>query len=161
MFTKNEILAYDKGYRIDENGNCFNLKNPDKFLKGSMNSNGYRYLGMRKPNDRPYMIPIHRLQAYQKFGDKIYENNIEVRHLDDNKLNNSWDNIEIGTHSDNMMDQQKEVRIKKSSNAHKKYSDELVLEIKEYHNSGHSYKEIMEKFNITSKGTISYIINNR
>ena len=32
MFTKNEILAYDKGYRIDENGNCFNLKNPDKFL---------------------------------------------------------------------------------------------------------------------------------
>lgn len=161
MFTKNEILAYDKGYRIDENGNCFNLKNPDKFLKGSINSNGYRYFGMRKPNDRTYMIPIHRLQAYQKFGDEIYEDGIVVRHLDSDQLNNSWNNIGIGTHSDNMMDQPEEQKFKKSSNANKKYSDELVLEIKEYYNSGHTYKELMEKFNISSKGTISYIINNR
>ena len=60
-----------------------------------------------------------------------------------------------------MMDQSKEIRVNKASNANKKYSDELVLEIKEYYNSGHSYKEIMEKFNISSKGTLSYIINKR
>lgn len=106
-------------------------------------------------------VSIHRLQAYQKFGDDIYEEGIEVRHLDGIRTNNSYENIEIGTSSDNKFDIPIEIRKIKSSNANKKYSDELVLEIKEYYNSGHTYKETMEKFNISSKGTLSYIINNR
>ena len=81
--------------------------------------------------------------------------------MDSNSLNNSWDNLKIGTHSDNMMDQSKEIRINKASNAHKKYSDELVIEIKADRDSGYSYKDLMLKYNISSKGTLSNIINVR
>lgn len=41
---------------------------------------------------------IHRLQAYQKFGDKIYEDGIVVRYLNGDRYDNSYDNIGIGTY---------------------------------------------------------------
>lgn len=60
-----------------------------------------------------------------------------------------------------MFDFPKEFRVKRSSNANKKYSDEVVLNIKSDREKGMSYKELMNKYNISSKGTLSYIINNR
>ena len=51
--------------------------------------------------------------------------------------------------------------MKAASNANKKYSDELVEAIKHDKTSGMSYKDLMAKYNISSKGTISYIINKR
>ena len=86
---------------------------------------------------------------------------IDISHLDGNYLNNSESNIDLGTNSDNMMDIPKEVRIRKSSNASKKYSDELVQMIRLDKEKGMSYKELMIKYNISSKGTLSYIINCR
>lgn len=168
MFSKNEILAYNKGYRINEKGDAYNINKPNKILKGSINSRNYKHIRIKNlegnSKNSTLGIPFHRLQAYQKFGDKIYEENIVVRHLDNDSLNNSWDNIEIGTESENYSDRteiQKNNFQKAGSKALTKYSDELVSEIKEYYKSGHTYKEIMEKFNISSKGTLSYIINNR
>lgn len=60
-----------------------------------------------------------------------------------------------------MFDQPKEIRIRKASNANKVYSDELVKQIIKDHEDGLSYREIMNKYNISSKGTLSYIINKR
>lgn len=160
MFTKYEKIAIERGYKVLPNGICINFKGVEVGTKGTSKTNPYYSIWIRI-DTKKISIPIHRIQAYQKFGDKIYEENIVVRHLDGNNQNNAYNNIAIGTSSDNMMDQSKEIRVNKASNANKKYSDELVLEIKEYYNSGHSYKEIMEKFNISSKGTLSYIINKR
>lgn len=84
-----------------------------------------------------------------------------VRHLDGNYLNNSESNIDLGTNSDNMMDIPKGVRVSRSSNASKKYSDELAQAIKLDKENGMSYKELMIKYDISSKGTLSYIINHR
>jgi hypothetical protein len=85
-----------------------------------------------------------------------------VRHIDGNPLNNTWDNIEIGTASENMMDIPKEIRIATATNASfsrkAKYSEEKILKIKELHKNGWSYKEIMKELGISSKGTISYIV---
>lgn len=155
--TEYEKIAKERGYIINELGFVYNSKG--KLVNGTIRNN-YKCICF-KINGKDKKIPFHRLQAYQKFGDKIYEENTEIRHLDNDPLNNSFDNIEIGTSSDNKFDRPIEIRKNIASNAHKKYSNELVLEIKEYYNSGHSYKEIMEKFNVSSKGTISYIINNR
>ena len=58
-------------------------------------------------------------------------------------------------------DIQLQKRVEKASNANKKYPDELVMKIKEYRDLGHTYKEIMEKFNIPSKGTVSNLLNSR
>ena len=141
---------------MDNIGNVFS---PHKQLKAFLNKEYYsinfKYEGVK------INLLVHRLQAYQKFGNKLYEQGIEVRHSNGNSKDNSYDNIILGTRSENMMDIEESVRKSKASNANKKYPDELVLEIKEYYSLGHSYSDIMKKFNISSKGTISYIINNR
>ena len=51
--------------------------------------------------------------------------------------------------------------IKCSQAGHKKYPDDIVSLIKSDREKGMSYKELMNKYNILSKGTLSYIINNR
>ena len=55
---------------------------------------------------------------------------------------------------------EKDKRIIRSSNSNKKYSDNMVFEICEYKKK-HTYKETMEKYNINSKGTLHFILNNR
>jgi len=156
-YTYYEKVLFDLGYKVEKDGTC--ISKSGKILLGTIN-NGYKTIST-KLLGKTIKVRVHRLQAYQKFGEIIFNEDIVVRHLDGNGLNNSWDNIEIGSYSDNMMDKPKEERIRIASNANKKYSDELVLEIKAYRNLGHTYKEIMEKYNISSKGTISNIINNR
>lgn len=155
--TEYEKIAVEKGYVIDESGFVYNSKG--KLVNGTIR-NKYKCICF-KINGKDKKIPFHRLQAYQKFGDEIYKDDIEIRHLDNNPLNNSYENIGIGSNSDNKFDRPIEMRKRIAANANKKYSDELVLEIKDYYNSGHTYKEIMEKFNISSKGTLSHIINKR
>ena len=127
---------------------------------GTHGKNKYKYFSFRI-NGEIIKVYFHRFQAYNKFGDALYEDNIMVRHLDGNYLNNSESNIDLGTNSDNMMDIPKEVRVKRSSNASKKYPDELVQAIRLDKESGMSYKELMVKYGISSKGTLSYIINHR
>lgn len=77
-----------------------------------------------------------------------------VRHLNGNKLDNSFENIAIGTQQDNMLDKPKHKRIEWAS--HPKYDYESI---KKDRLLGMTYRELMNKYNISSKGTISYIIN--
>jgi len=156
-YTYYEKVLFDLGYKVEKDGTC--ISKSGKILLGTIN-NGYKTIST-KLLGKTIKVRVHRLQAYQKFGEEIYKENIMIRHMDSNSLNNSWDNLKIGTHSDNMMDQSKEIRINKASNAHKKYSDELVIEIKADRDSGYSYKDLMLKYNISSKGTLSNIINVR
>lgn len=66
-------------------------------------SNEYRQISFIYENHR-YYCPIHRLQAYIKYRELLYQKDIMVRHLNGNKLDNSWDNIAIGTAYDNAQD---------------------------------------------------------
>lgn len=110
---------------------------------------------------------IHRMQAYQKYGKRIYEKGVEVRHLDGNAKNNSRNNIAIGTALDNYYDKPYKTRRKaierflKAANEHIKYTDDVLCKIKKRREEGASYKDLMNEFNISSKGTLSYIINHR
>lgn len=150
--------AFNKGYRVID-GRIFN---PDgKELTGYVNRRGYHLFHHTKSGPKVY---THKLIAYQKFGDKLFEKGIEVRHLDGNSLNNSEYNISIGTHRDNMMDVPKEVRKRKAIKAAKKlrkFTNEEVDEIKKDYSLLKSYKKVMEKWGITSKGTMHHILNNK
>ena len=160
MTINDKILsAVDKGYQVDEQGNVWYNNNLRKLTN---DTKGYLEFSIRCEGiKRPQNVPVHRLQAYQKFGDKIFEKGIVVRHLDGNPHNNSITNISIGTHQENMMDIPKEQRI-----AHAKHAASYGIkfnadEVKEYYNKCHSYKETMDKFNIPSKGTLHNIIHKR
>lgn len=158
MESKDKILfAHKIGYRISEQGEIINPKG--KKIKGSRNKENRIYLNIRYENSF-LRIPAHRLQAYQKFGDKIFDDKLVVRHLNGKPYDNSFLNIEIGTPSQNMMDRPADIRMahsKHASSFSKKHNHEEILD---FYNKCKSYKKTMEKFNITSKGTLNYIKKN-
>ena len=164
MISKSNIAvidAFSKGYRINESGQLISPKGVVKKLRKS--PRGYLCFSYRI-NRTSVPLLVHRLCAYQKYGDIIF-NADNVRHLDGNSLNNSPINIEIGTYSDNCQDKQKEVRVRCAKNASKHQSsyrnDDRVAEIKEYYKKTCSYKLTQAKFGISSKGTLWYILNIR
>ena len=152
-------IAYLLGYRVTKDGN---LLNPKGIKLGCVNHHGYEQTGLNV-NKKHKNIFTHRLQAYQKYGDKLYEDGIVVRHLNGNALDNSWDNISIGTQRDNILDIPKEKRKRKNLNANKshiKYPKSLVYKLREEYNELKSYAKLGRKYNMDRR-TISYLINKR
>ena len=83
-------IALDKGYYIDEDGNAFSrFKQLKTYIKKHY---PYYHFGIKVGN-KTKLVAVHRLQAHQKFGKRLFKDGIEVRHLNNNKLDNSWDNI--------------------------------------------------------------------
>jgi hypothetical protein len=152
IFKNKYDFLKEKGYYCDKLGNVYNKKHDPVGTKVS--STGYYKISIRI-DKKLKKIHCHRFIAYEKYGNEMF-NHFCVRHLDGNPLNNSWDNILLGSHSDNMMDVPKEVRRKKASLANKIHNH---LQIIDAHKNGMPYSQIMKVFNISSKGTVSYIIN--
>lgn len=72
----------------------------------------------------------HRLAAYCKYGEELFNENVDVvRHLDGNPINNSWDNIVIGTYSENELDKSPEIRseVGRAANSHRKEVRRLTM----------------------------------
>ena len=157
--TKNILIeANRKGYYTDKLGNIFSTKQKIALRKTKQN---YYVFTIRFFGER-VVIPVHRYVAYLKFNERLFNDGIVVRHLDGNSLNNVWENIEIGTQTDNAMDVPKEKRIERAINASKKlrkFTDDEVIEIKKDRNLGFTYKQLCKKYK-TSKSTLSYMFNN-
>ena len=160
---QNIILAYNKGYRVDNDGNVW-LGNKQRQLYKSWNTTktrAYFAFAIRNEEGKPRPIKVHKLQAYQKFGDKIFEPGIVVRHLNDDSFDNSYENIEIGSISTNMKDMPKEKRIELAKHASKSLIKYNAEQVKAFYEKCKSYKETMEHFGIKSKSTLANIIKNR
>lgn len=161
-FAKAVVYAYKKGYRVIDGHVMSPYRDTQPLILSVYGNPGYYTFSIRH-NKRRYKVRVHQLIAYQKFGKKALSPGIQVRHMDDNRLNNRYSNIRIGSASDNSMDRPSEQRQEQSNKAaskRRKYSDEQIGEMRRLHGEGWSYKQLMEKFNISSKGTMSNIINN-
>lgn len=149
------------GYTVKKDGTL--LKNGKPTRTRAINSKGYFVLKTRDKNRKNFYVRIHRLQAYQKYGDEIFDRNIEVRHLDGNKLNNSWDNIILGTHSQNMFDVPKEVRnarTEKGASSVRKFNEEKLKEIFKDREDGMSLRKLALKYGC-AKSTMSHLFNKK
>ena len=144
----------EKGYSVDDSGKVFNKDCALISLSKNTKGKGYLSFNIRINGSKPTRSFVHRLQAFQKFGDVIFKEGVVVRHLDGISTNNSYDNIGIGSPSDNMLDIPKEKRVINASNP--THDHEAILKDRK---NGYTYKELMEKYSISSKGTISFIIN--
>jgi len=160
------LIAFERGYKIID-GELYNTKTGNK-LKSKLKKQkcGYKTYVFTLSLSKYYKptINVHRLVAYQKFGNKMFEEGIEVRHLDGDSLNNKEDNIALGTKSENAMDKDPKVRLSAAitaSTKNRKFTDKKMEEIRLFYNKGGTYKTTMEKFNITSKGTLHYILNTK
>lgn len=155
--SKQELItktSFDRGYVVDKSGNVYNKDG--KQISIGKSKKGYFSFNIRlEKGVNPTRSFVHRLQAYQKFGDKIFEAGIVVRHLNGESTDNSYENIGIGTYSDNSLDVPKEKRIQQSSKANLKYDHKAIINDRE---NGLSFNEIMIKHGISSKGTISFIL---
>jgi hypothetical protein len=151
------LKAYKIGYRVSESGLLIGIKGQE-IKKTAIDNNGYRYVCVRI-GKTTYKVHVHRIQAYQKYGMDVMKKEIVTRHLNGNPLDNSYHNIAIGTNSDNMMDIPESIRISKSTHASSFIKKHNKQEIKDFYNNVKSYKKTMDRFNISSKGTLHYIIN--
>ena len=158
---RTEEFAYNLGYRVTRKGILLNSNGDEMSCR--LDKHGYyeRTLRVNSQDKKWTHLMIHRLQAYQKYGDKIYEPGIQIKHLNGNSTDNSYNNIGIGTAHDNAMDKDVAVRLSSSRMTAKslplRYSKEKILSIKNDRKNGLTYGEIMKKYGISSKGTVSYI----
>ena len=143
---------YNRGGRILKDGTVIGLKG--NAITGAVQRGGYLTTGFSVDGVRKN-IRFHQLQAYEKYGDKIFEEGIQVRHLNGDPSDNSWDNIAIGNQSDNRMDISEEIRMISSliATSHVRRKDWDVID--KDRESGMSYGELQDKYGI-SKGTLSY-----
>ena len=87
-------------YYVTKEGEVWNTETMTK-VKGSIASSDYRHVTLGSGHD----VKVHRLVA-QHFVPKpkdLSEENLVVNHLDGNKLNNRWDNLEWTTQKGNMV----------------------------------------------------------
>lgn len=110
---------------------------------------------------KSFKVYVHRLLAYQKFGDALFTDGIEVRHLDDDSRNNRWDNIGLGTHRQNMLDQSLEkrraiaaqgcdVRAAAAAAANRLFTDDVEELIFQRYGDGSTYIELASEFDASS-----------
>lgn len=152
--------AYKRGYRVNADGSVAGIRKSK--IKLRTDTDGYLRFSVRHPEIGQFPIRVHALQAYQKFGEKVFCDDIQVRHLNGNRKDNSLDNIEIGTASDNAMDISKSIRRSRAKKAGRSKSSmttsdvEKIRELRE--TLGYTYQQIMKIYPM-AKSTLSYICN--
>ncbi len=153
--TKRLLYAFSKGYRVSNSGEALNPQGKP-LVSGKIGK--YRKISVGGPY--PGSVRIHRLAAYQWFGEKIFEPGLCVRHLDNNPNNNTKSNLAIGTQADNAHDSSESLMERAVLGATwlRKWSDEIVLKIREDRKNGLTYRKLVKKYNI-SLSTIYHMIN--
>lgn len=91
-----DIQGYEGYYQISNFGNVKNTKT-NKILTGDTNSTGYRRVILYNPVKKRFFI--HRLVALHFCNG--YSDDLVVNHIDGNKLNNHYKNLEWVTKSEN------------------------------------------------------------
>lgn len=99
MISKKAEIAFNKGYRVKGNSIYSPLGKRRKLNK----TQGYPRFNISN-NGKSFCVKCHQLAGYQKFKEKIYGEEIVIRHLDDNLNNFRLSNIALGCMEDNVGD---------------------------------------------------------
>ena len=102
------ILCHMRGYQVIDNEVHFKgkIRKLDIRCKKDNGQSAYASFGIRDDEGRRIQVFVHHLVAYKKFGkdfiwvrDSLFQeqDDLIVLHLDGNTLNNSYDNIILGT----------------------------------------------------------------
>ena len=166
LSTRDRVIVelYKRGYRCNKEGEIISARGTNlKFYSGlreyfTFNVRCIKISRVRKV----YSIRAHRFIAYCKYKEKLFEVDC-VRHLNGDPLDNSWDNIVIGSFSENSMDIPEELRLEKARNAARvlrKLTEDEVKQLRSDREEGFKYSELCDKYGI-SKSAVSYIVNRK
>lgn len=146
------------GYYVSDNGEVYTvLKGKIRKQKHRKHSNGYLRTGIRAKD-----FYIHRLVA-ELFCENP-NNYVEVNHIDGNKENNHYTNLEWCTRSENnkhmfakgLRTPEEMSRISKMRKPNRVFSRDTILEIRKMSREGYTDREISKIYG-TSRGNI-YLI---
>ena len=101
--------------------------------------------------------------AFLKFGEDSMAEGVVTRHLNGDGLDNRWENIAIGTQSDNMYDRDKVERVrhaKVAARAHRRFTDTEVEKILRRKAGGWTYKRLSKVYG-GSRGLLCDIVNGK
>ena len=98
--------AYEKGYRAKEDGTIYNPKGKRVGCK----LDGRNVFSC---HSEAWVSPIrcNRFIAYQLWGDEVFKEGIVVRHLNDIKDDDRFENLALGTQADNAADKKRNGRV--------------------------------------------------
>lgn len=146
------IEGYSGLYLIRSDGYVISTRvwngQKDRVLKPHPNSFGYLTVLLTNADGESKKHFIHKLVAHHFLGEKPA--NLQIRHLDGNKLNNRFDNLKYGTAKENADDREKHgtnaygVKIGSS-----KLSESNVIEIRSQYKKRGDMVKIAEKFNVS------------
>lgn len=152
------IEGYDK-YFISDDGKVYSDKyNERRELIPRKNYKGYLYVNLCK-NGKYKSKMIHRLVA--KYFLENYSDNLQVNHIDGNKENNNFSNLEMVTQSENMLHAFRtglNVSLKGEEHWCSKLTEKEVKEIREkYIPYVYTQKMLAEEYGV-SKDEIKLIV---
>lgn len=157
--------AVASGFRVTRDGkHVFGASGIElkQRLSGRENRQYYT-VNVHVPGSKKKKMPVHvhRIVAYLKFGEDVLTS-LCVRHLNDDPLDNSWDNIALGTPKENAMDRSPEDRRRHAQKAGKANSlpDETWDKVRADHEAGMGYKKLRAKYGIPL-GTLSYRLSKK
>lgn len=146
------IIGFDN-YKINEFGEVVNIKT-NKILKPSPCGKGYLKLTLCK-NGKCYGKYIHQLVA-ETFIGKV--DGLIVNHIDGNKLNNHYSNLEYCTYSQNNYHAYNTNLKPKGENFYNsKLTKEQVIQIRKEYTKNHTFQDFANKYNV-SRATIRDVI---
>ncbi len=98
--------AADRGYTVDQCGNVYGPAQAQLKLFEKRHTRMV-YLSFSVGDVK---VKVHRFVAYLKYGRKALRKGVHVRHRNGSSFDNSWDNILLGTQSQNELDKPEEHR---------------------------------------------------
>ena len=156
------VKAKNAGYRVEPDGSPVGLRG-HRLKVQTCGKNGYLFIKVSCKPYGSYPISAARLQALQKFGGQLFSRGMEVRHINGDRLDNSWNNISLGTRSENMLDRSSEDRVthaKHAARSLRKITDGQAVEIRRRVANGEKQIDIAKEFGL-AKSTVSQIVNNK
>ena len=165
-----DIENFEGYYQVSNLGNVRSLdriiekknhkqKVRGKIMKQAIKSNGYKFIGLRKPRNKKIFKHVHRLVA-SAFIENL-ENKKTVNHIDCNKLNNNVNNLEWCTQKENIAHARKNNLYHDygSSSVKAKLCDEEVKKIRKlYDDKIKTISQLTIDFNVCNE-TIRRVVN--
>jgi hypothetical protein len=151
--------AHAAGYRVEDDGRIIS---PNGVERATCSRGAYQRFSIRV-GKRYRTVSVHKLAAYQWFGEAALQADVHVRHLDGNPQNNSRENIALGSPRDNIMDRSPEERkthARKANSSRRRLTDAQVRLIREFVADGAPAAEVARVYGL-AKSTVSYIVNRK